>query len=235
MSEWKARRFWKQAQPVREGGGWGVTLDGKPLRTPGKHPLIVPTEALARAIADEWDAQESIIDPNTMPLTRAANSAIEKVRPQREAVALMLAEYGGTDLLCYRADTPEDLAEREAKGWDPLIDWAARRGAALVVTQGVVPVPQPNAALANLAAMVAAHDDFALTALHDLVTLPGSLLLGLAVTAGEIDAETAFHLSRIDECYQIEQWGEDAEAEEAAEGRRIAMLNAERFWRLSRP
>ncbi|MDM7255674.1 MAG: ATP12 family chaperone protein, partial [Paracoccus sp. (in: a-proteobacteria)] len=126
MSEWKARRFWQQAQAVRDGDGWGVTLDGKPLRTPGKHPLIVPTKALAQAIAAEWDAQESVIDPNSMPLTRAANSAIEKVRPQREEVALMLAEYGGTDLLCYRADTPEDLAAREAKGWDPLIDWGAR-------------------------------------------------------------------------------------------------------------
>lgn len=235
MTEWKAKRFWKAADVLREGDGWTVALDGRPVRTPGKQPLILPTEALARAIAAEWDAQDGAIDPYSMPMTRAANSTVEKVRPQREAVATMLAEYGGTDLLCYRADAPEDLARRQAAGWDPLIDWAAvSLQAPLRITEGIVPVQQDNLALAALAGHIAAHDDFALTALHDLVTIPGSLVLGLAVTQGRIDAAQAFELSRLDEEFQAEQWGRDAESDEAAEGRRLALTNAERFLQLSR-
>ncbi len=235
MSEWKARRFWKTAEVLRDGDGWTVALDGRPVRTPGKQPLTLPTDALAQAIAAEWDAQEGAIDPYSMPMTRAANSTVEKVRPQRDAVATMLAEYGGTDLLCYRADAPEELARRQAAGWDPLIDWAAvSLQAPLRITEGIVPVEQDSLALAALAGHIAALDDFALTALHDLVTIPGSLVLGLAVTRGRIDAAEAFDLSRIDEEFQAEHWGRDAESDAAAEGRRIALANAERFFLLSR-
>lgn len=235
MSEWKAKRFWKATEVLRDGDGWTIALDGRPVRTPGKQPLALPTEALALAVAAEWDAQDGAIDPYSMPMTRAANSTLEKVRPQREAVATMLAEYGGTDLLCYRADAPEDLARRQAAGWDPLIDWAAvTLHAPLRITEGIVPVHQDHLALAALATHIAAHDDFALTALHDLVTIPGSLILGLAVSHGRIDATQAFDLSRIDEEFQAEQWGRDEESDEAADGRRIALANAERFLQLSR-
>ncbi|WP_134680234.1 ATP12 family chaperone protein [Paracoccus ravus] len=237
--EWKARRFWKAAV-IREaqsetGSGWEVTLDGRPVRTPGKLPLILPTAALAAAIAEEWDAQADVIDPNTMPLTRAANSAVERVTPQFEAVALMLAEYGGTDLLSYRAEAPERLIEAQAAGWDPLIDWAATElRAPLRITHGVLPVPQDESSLLKLRAEVMALDVFGLTALHDLVTLPGSLVLGLAVLKGRLDAEKSHALSRIDEEYQAESWGRDEEADEAARARLEQMLNAERFWLLSR-
>lgn len=237
MTEWKARRFWKEAtiRPAEGAEGWEVALDGKPVRTPGKLPLILPTQALAQAIADEWNAQYDLIRPDRMPLTRAANSTIEKVQPQFHAVAQMLADYGGTDLLCYRADQPEMLAREQAEGWDPLIDWAATElRAPLAITHGVIPVPQDRAALLRLHAEVAALDAFGLTALHDLVTLPGSLVLGLAVVRGRLDAQAAHDLSRIDEEYQARQWGRDAEADEAAENRRAAMLSAERFWHLSR-
>ena len=122
MAEWKARRFWKTADIRPQGEGWEVVLDGRPLRTPGKLPLILPTEALARAIAAEWDAQTDVIDPNRMPLTRAANSAVEKVTPQFHDVTSMLGDYGGTDLLSYRASEPEALTRMQAVGWDPLID-----------------------------------------------------------------------------------------------------------------
>lgn len=236
MTEWKARRFWKAADIRPADGGWEVILDDKPVRTPGKHPLILPTEALARAIAAEWDAQSDVIDPITMPLTRAANSAIEKVAPQFDDVAGMLAEYGGTDLLSYRAEQPEDLVRAQAEGWDPLIDWSATDlQAPLRITHGVVPVTQDQAALNRLHDQVRSLDNFGLTALHDLVTLPGSLILGLAVIRGRLTAEQAFALSRIDEEHQAKLWGEDDEARTAAESRRAAMVQAARFWDLSRP
>ncbi len=235
MSEWKARRFWKASAVRPAGQGFEVLLDDRPLRTPGKLPLLLPVEDLAWAVAREWDAQTDVIDPNTMPLTRAANSAIEKVTPQFAAVADMLAEYGGTDLLSYRADQPAELARRQAEAWDPLVDWAATElRAPLRITHGVIPIAQDSQALARLHGRVAALDVFGLTALHDLVTLPGSLVLGLAVIRGRIDADQAFRLSRIDEDFQAEQWGLDEEAQAAAEGRRTAMLDAERLWRLSR-
>ncbi|AUH66477.1 ATP12 family chaperone protein [Paracoccus zhejiangensis] len=235
MTEWKARRFWKQATVRDTGAGWEVLLDEKPLRTPGKLPLLLPTEALARAIAAEWDAQTDVIDPTVMPLTRAANSAIEKVTPQFDAVADMLGDYGGTDLLCYRATEPEELIATQARDWDPLIDWSATHlRAPLRLAQGVIPVAQDPEAVARLRARVATLDAFGLTALHDLVTLPGSLILGLAVLEGRLTADQAFALSRLDEEFQAGRWGRDEEADTAAENRRQAMLAAERFWKLSR-
>ena len=217
MSEWKARRFWTAADVQDAGAGWEVRLDDRALRTPGKQPLVLPTEGLARAVAAEWDAQASVIDPNTMPLTRAANSAVEKVTPQFAAVADMLAGYGGTDLLSYRASGPATLAERQAAGWDPLIDWAARAlRAPLKITEGVIPVAQDAGALARLRARLDALTPWQLTALHDLVTLPGSLILGLAVLEGRLDADAAHALSRIDETFQAERWGRDDEAEATA-------------------
>lgn len=235
MSEWKARRFWKQASVAPEGDGWTVLLDDKLLRTPGKKPLIVPTQALAQAIAAEWDAQDDIIQPGTMPLTRAANSAIEKVSPQQGAVAEMLAEYGGSDLLCYRADQPETLVRRQAEGWDPLVDWAATElGAPIRITHGVMHVAQDDDSLQKLRAQVDALDTFTLTALHDLVTLPGSLILGLAVLKGRLNGDQVHDLARIDEAFQTERWGADAEAQQAEQGRLQAIRDAERFLHLLR-
>lgn len=235
MTEWKARRFWKQASVREAGDGWEVALDDKPLRTPGKLPLILPTRELAQAIAEEWDAQDDVINPNTMPLTRAANSAVEKVAPQFDAVAQMLGDYGSTDLLAYRASEPEELIQQQAQGWDPLIDWSATHlRAPMRITQGVIPVDQDPASVQQMRDRVAALDPFALTALHDLVTLPGSLILGLAVLEGRLTADEAFALSRLDEEFQADRWGRDPEADTAAENRHQAMLSAERFWKLSR-
>lgn len=235
MSEWKARRFWKRVDIRATDDGHEVLLDDRLLRTPGKQPLILPTAPLAQAIAAEWDAQTDEIRPHTMPLTRAANSAVEKVAPQFDGVAAMLAEYGGTDLLCYRAPDPAELVERQAAEWDPLLDWAATElGAPLRVTRGVIPVDQDPAALERLRAEVASLDLYGLTALHDLVTIPGSLVLGLAVIRGRVTGTEAHRLSRIDEDFQIERWGSDEEAAEAAEERRLSIEWAERLWHLSR-
>ena len=235
MSGWQARRFWQAAAPRPCADGWEVVLDDRPLHTPGKQPLILPTEALAGALAAEWDAQGDIVDPHIMPLTRAANSALEKVAPNFDSVAAMLAEYGGTDLLSYRAAAPADLVRRQAEGWDPLLDWAAADlGARLLLAEGVMPVAQEPQAMARLHDLLLGLDIFGLTALHDLVVLPGSLILGLAVIRGRITGAEAFALSRIDEDFQAEQWGRDDEANDAAENRRRAILSSERFWHLSR-
>jgi chaperone required for assembly of F1-ATPase len=193
--------------------GWGVALDGRPMRTPGKNQLVVPSDKLAEAIAAEWDAQQGEIRPTSMPLTRLAATAVDHTARQRGHVADEIAGYAGTDLVCYRADHPPALAARQHAAWQPLIDWATLRyDAALAVTSGVIPTRQSSAALKAFAAAVAAHDDFRLTALHALTTACGSLVIALAAMEGRIDAAEAFDASQLDETFQIEKWGEDAEA-----------------------
>lgn len=228
------RRFWTEVTvlPGSE-GGHAVLLDGRPLHSPAKRALALPSRALAEAVAEEWQAQGAQIDPGAMPLTRAANSALDKVAPQHAAVVQMLAEYGASDLLCYRAEAPEGLVARQTAAWDPWLAWARDTlGAPLVQAQGVMHVPQPQESLDRLAARLAAEDAFRLTALHDLVTLSGSLILGLAVADRALDAAEGWDLSRIDETWQEEQWGRDDEAHAMAQMRREAFLTAERMLRL---
>ena len=234
MSGWTARRFYTQAEVAPVGDAWEVRLDDKPIRTPGKSHLLVPTRALALAIAEEWQAQEDRIDPGTMPMTRFANSALDKVRPQHDEVARMLAGYGETDLLSHRADHPPELVARQGAAWDPWLDWLAdRHGARLATGAGVMPVAQDPEALARLSAVVADRDPFALMALHDLVGLSGSLVLGLAMAEGVLPWQQGWDLSRIDEDWQIEQWGEDEEAADAARLKRCGLEDAARFGTLA--
>ena len=234
MSEWGMKRFWKEAQTVRTGGGFSVTLDGRPIRTPGRQPLDLPTEALAEAMAAEWAAQAETVDPRTMPFTRTANSAIDKVRPHHDDVAGLLVAYGETDLLCHRAERPAELAARQAAAWDPLLDWAeAEFGARLRPTAGIMPVAQDTAALARLADAVRVLNEFELAAFHDLVGLSGSLVIGFAAARRHLGLEPLWEISRIDEAWQIEQWGEDAEAAEDAAQKRDAFLHAGQFFRFA--
>ena len=192
MSEWAAKRFWKSAEVEKQGAGFAVLLDGRAIKTPSKSQLVVPTEALADAIAAEWAAQEEKVDPSTMPVTRAANSAIDKVTPQRREVVDMLAAYGESDLLCYRATGPEALVAQQAAAWDPLLTWAADTlDARLQVGQGVMHVPQPANSLQNLHSEVDRFDAFAIAGFHDLVAISGSLILALAVTKGRLDVAKA--------------------------------------------
>ncbi|MCU0800458.1 MAG: ATPase [Rhodobacteraceae bacterium] len=231
---WAAKRFWTAAEavPVVE-GGFAVRLDARPVKTPAKAPFVVPTLALAQAAAAEWDAQTGAVQPQTMPVTRAINAAIDKVGPLFDAVVAEVAGYGATDLLCYRAAGPEALVARLSAGWDPLIDWADKTlGARLAVTEGVMAIPQDQTALQALRAHVAALGPFHLTALHELVAISGSLILGLAVTRHRLTAADAWALCRIDEDWQAEQWGVDDDAAELAEIRRSAFLQAERFYAL---
>jgi len=233
MSVWTARRFWTEATVRAEAGGHGVLLDGRPVRTPLKVPLILPSEGLAREIAAEWQAQGKTVNPATMPFTRTANSAIDTVTPQFDVVAAQIAAYGGSDLVCYRATGPESLIQRQAKAWDPLLEWAETElEAPLSYTSGIMPVEQSAASLLALETKVRAQSPFQLAAFHDLVALSGSLVLGLAVAAGKVTAAKAWSLSRVDEDWQAELWGADEEAAEVAALKWQAFLTADRFFAL---
>ena len=182
--------------------GWGVALDGRPLRTPGKRELLVPSAALAAALAAEWDAQGDDIRPVTMPLTRLAATAIDRTADKRLEIAAEIAGYAGTDLVCYRAAHPPALAARQQAMWQPLLDWAAGRyDAGLAITAGIVPVAQSPASLKAYATAVAALDDFRLTALQAATASCGSLVIALALYEGRLDAEAAFAASQLDETF----------------------------------
>jgi chaperone required for assembly of F1-ATPase len=226
-----AKRFYEQAAvTVAGGGGHGIALDGRPIRTPGGVRLAAPNSALAEAIAAEWAAQEGEIRPLTMPMMRLAATAIDRVAAERAAIVDQIAAYGGSDLLCYRAETPAPLVERQAALWQPLLDWAAEtHGARLAVTHGITHVAQEQAALDALRAAADALDDFRLAAVSQLTAGCGSLVIALAVSAGHIGAEEATAASLLDEKWQAEQWGEDAEATERRRTLAREIADAMRF------
>jgi chaperone required for assembly of F1-ATPase len=227
MSGWKAKRFWKEATISEVEGGYRVELDGRPVRTPAKALMVVPTKAIAEAIAAEWDAQTEEVKPESMPITRSANAALDKVSIQFDEVADMLSAYGGSDLLCYRADSPVELTKRQSDEWDPILDWAEGRfGTRLVCGFGVMPVTQSDENLRVL------RDHFEIAAFHDLVGISGSLILALAVTEGYLTAEDAWLKSRVDELWQEEQWGQDDEATELAMHKQGEFLMASRIYQM---
>lgn len=233
MSEWQAKRFWEKASVNARGGQFEVLLDGCKLRTPAKAELLVPTENLALEIAREWGAQGERIDPMTMPTTRTANAAIDKVKPQHSEVSDLIAAYGETDLLCYRAPEPKELVERQNAAWDPLLDWAKTvLDAPLVTGNGVIFVQQDQKAIQNLTRRVKNLNEFELSAFHDLVAMSGSLIIGFAVTEGFMKVDDLWSKSRIDEDWQIEIWGEDEEAMEAILVKKQAFEHAAVFFSL---
>ena len=212
------KRFWKE---VAIDADRVVTLDGKPVRTPGRRPLALPTDALAEAVAEEWRAVGETIDPRTMPLTGLANAATDPIANDPAQFAARLAAYGESDLLCYRAEGPPLLVERQAAAWDPLLAWArGRYDVTFAVTTGVMHVAQPDATIARLHEAVAAYDDFRLAGLSPVVTLTGSLVIGLALIEGEIDADAAWAAAGIDEDWSVEMWGEDWQATQLRELKR---------------
>ncbi|WP_417268895.1 ATP12 family chaperone protein [Celeribacter sp.] len=231
MADWAAKRFWKEATVVPEADGFAVHLDGRPVRTPAKAPLIVPTQTFAELIATEWDAQEGKIDPETMPATRSANAAIDRVGQVHDEVVTMIAEYADSDLLCYRASYPKALIERQKAAWDPLLNWVADEfDAPLEPRVGVIHMPQSRSSLDRLHAQAAAMSAFELAAFHDLVSLSGSFVIGLAATRNTHPIEALWEISRVDEMFQSEQWGEDEEAAEEAAIKRASFLNAHKFF-----
>lgn len=235
MSDWMKKRFWTEVTTRPEGDGFGIALDGRLVKTPLKQPLCLPTQAFADHVAAEWQAVDEFIDPTQMPFTRAGNSAIDKLTAQKPDVVAMLAEYGGSDLLCYRATHPQGLIAKQAEGWDPLLDWAGERfGGRLNVTQGVLPVAQPQAPLRAMQDRLEAMDVFQLAGAHDLITISGSLVLALAVIEESCPAAHAWELCRIDEAWQIAEWGKDDEAEAVAALKKADFERADLIFRLSR-
>ena len=227
------KRFWKSAGAVEREGGWGVELDGKPVRTPAKEPLAVPTSALAEAIAVEWNSVGDTINPRDLPLTGLANAAIDRVVPDKQAFAAGLARYAEGDLACYRSEGPDALVERQVESWDSLLGWARRRfDVDFRTTSGILHVDQPPATVERLRHTVAALDAFRLAALSPLVTIGGSLIASLGVLEGALTPDMAWEAVSIDERWQLEQWGTDAEAEAALKNRRRDFLAASRFLEL---
>ena len=229
------KRFYQKAEPAKRAGGYAITLDGKPIKTPGRRDLLVPSEALAAAIAEEWNAQATEVRAAKMPLTRFATTTVDRVATQRDAIIRQTANYAGTDLVCYRATHPPELAARQQAVWQPLIDWAVLRyDAPLVVTSGVIPKSQSEESLRAFASTVAEHDDFALTALHVATAASGSLVIGLALIEGQLDAQEAFTASQLDESFQIETWGEDSGQAERRRALAADIAAAARFMLLLR-
>ena len=227
------KRFYTKAEMRAGDAGYDILLDGRSVRTPARAALTVPGAALAAAIAQEWNAQGEAIQPRSMPLTGLANAAIDRVGPERDAFVCGLAVYGETDLLCYRADTPEALAVRQDEQWDPLLAWARHRfDVDFEVVHGIVHRPQPDRTIEQLRKAVGSRDTFALAALSPLVTIAGSLIIALALTEGAIDLERAWAAATLDERWQIEQWGEDVEASRVIEARGKEFADAYRFLQL---
>lgn len=227
------KRFWKEVAVVAEDGGWGIQLDGRPVRTPARAALLVPTEALVQGIAEEWRGVAETVDPRAMPLTGLANAAIDRVAPDPEAFASGLARYAEGDLTCYRAEGPRLLAERQAESWDSLLSWARRRyDVDFATTCGIVHVPQAAATVAQLSHALAALDAFRLAAMSPVVTIGGSLVAALAVLEKAVTPDQAWLAVSIDERWQLEQWGTDTEAEAALENRRRDFMAGARFLEL---
>jgi chaperone required for assembly of F1-ATPase len=207
------KRFYKTVSVALGEGGFGVLLDGKPVKTPARNLLSLPTEKLANAIAAEWRAQGDEVIATSMPLLRLANSMIDGITKSREGVVDAILRFGENDLLCYRAHQPPELAARQRAGWNPVLDWAQQRfGAQMTVAEGLTHIDQPAEARAALRQALVGLDAFTLGGLHVVASITGSAVLALAVLEGEVSGPKAFALSRIDEAYQAEKWGEDAQA-----------------------
>jgi chaperone required for assembly of F1-ATPase len=224
------RRFYQKATVEATDGPFRILLDGKPVHTPAKVPLVLPNRKAAEAVAAEWQAQGEKVNPAVMPFTRLANTAIDRVAPNRAATIDEITRYGASDLICYRTDNPEELAERQAVAWNPLLEWlAAAHDVHLQTTTGIVFLHQRADDLARLHGIVAAFDEFSLVGLHNITSVAGSLVIGLGVAAGQISAPEAAALSTIDETYQSERWGEDEEALKRLQGRARELAEAAAF------
>ncbi len=224
------KRFWKDVQVADDGEGWSIQLDQRPVKTPARALLSVPTRALADAIAAEWRSVEGEIDPRAMPLTGLANAAIDRIAPHRQEFADGLARYAEADLACYRAEAPHGLAQRQAESWDTLLGWARRRyDVDFTITSGLMHVPQPQSTIEQLSHAVAALEPFQLAGVAPLVTIGGSLVIALAVMENAVAPQQAWDAISIEERWQLEQWGADEDAERALESRRHDFLAAAHF------
>lgn len=229
------KRFYKSVGIDAVEGGHTVLLDGRPVRTPNRQSLAIPSRAIAEAVAEEWRAQGELIVPDSMPMLRLVNTALDIVGPHREQVVDNLAGYGSSDLVCYFADRPADLRQTQETAWQPVLHWARTRlGVVMRTSVGITPVDQDPVCLSALRRIVDSHDEMSLAALNDLVSISGSLLLALALSAEQLDADGLWQAARVDEDYQAGRWGWDAEAARAAERQRGEVRQAASFLALHR-
>lgn len=204
------RRFYTAVSVT---GDNGIALDGRVVKTPLKAPLRLPNRALAEAVAGEWAAQGEKIDPGTMLFTKLANTAIDRIAGHRPRILGEILDYAGSDLVCYRAEAPQPLVARQAAAWDPVVDWTRTRlDAPVAVHAGVMPQPQPPAVLAAVESAIATLSHFEIAAFHTIMTLSGSALISLMLARRAITPEAAWAAAHVDESFQVENWGEDAEA-----------------------
>lgn len=233
MSDWAAKRFWKDTQTQAKEDGFIVTLDGREVKTPAKARMILPTQALAEAIAAEWDAQEDLIKPATMPMTRTANSAIDTVGHNLDHVIDSLAQYGGTDLICYFAEHPQSLIDMQRAAWEPLHEWlVSTHSITLAQGAGVVFIPQPEGVETQFRNVLRSYSIFELAALHDLISLSGSIVIGLAATDKSNRIADLWEASIVDERWNISQWGEDEEQNNYLKVRGESFQTAHAFFEL---
>lgn len=227
------KRFWKEAMAVPEASGWGIALDGRPVRTPHRAPLIVWSAPLAEAITAEWREQGETVDPAAMPMTGIANAAIDLASPDPAAFAEPIAAYAATDLFCYRDDRDALLQAEQVAAWNPLLAWAeARFGIEFAITQGILPIDQPPETVAALRTATFAVDPWRMAALTPLVTIGGSLVAGLACIEDAVNAEILWEAVSLDELYQERRWGADAEAQAQRAAHKRDWDSAVRFLRL---
>ena len=224
------KRFWKEVATSKVKDAFGITLDGKPIKTPTKADLLVPSLALAEAIAKEWNEQGENVVPESMPMFQFSLTALDRVAPQREAIIDEIASYGASDLLCYREAQDHNLKQHQHEIWQPYLAWFEEQfEVSLLVTEGVMPISQSPQALKRMGEIVATYDDFALAGLHSLTTLTGSLVLGMAVAKEYVSAEKVTAAAFLDMRWQQEKWGSDEEAEQVMRARIESLLEAERY------
>ncbi|WP_165219713.1 ATP12 family chaperone protein [Affinirhizobium pseudoryzae] len=231
------KRFYEQASIAASDEGHGIHLDGRPVKTPAKRALVVPTKMLAEIICGEWQAQAEVIDPSTMPVTRLVNTAIDGVADDQAAVFEDIVKFSGSDMVCYRADSPAELVKRQAERWDPVLDWAAStHGARFILVEGIMPQDQPTEAIEALGRALRRYDTpLELAALHTITTLTGSALLTIAYADGFLEADEAWSLAHLDEDWTIEHWGTDLEAEARRQKRLIELQAAVAVFSALRP
>ncbi len=216
------KRFYKQVEVGENDAGFDIRLDGRIVKTPLKRTFAVPSRDMADAIAAEWDAQDTHIDPSTMIVSRLANTAVDRVRDDEARIVSELRDFAGSDLVCYRAATPDPLVTRQAKHWDQVLDWVkATHGVRFICVEGIVHHTQPEEALAAISGALTAEDEFRLTAIHNIATLTGSTLMAMMTAAGALSGEAAWAAAHADEDWQIEQWGSDEEAEARRAARKL--------------
>ena len=223
MAEWAQKVFWSEVTVGKVDDGFAVLLDGREINTPLKSKLYLPTKALAQEIASEWASIEDNIDSEKLPLTKIANAVIDKVSVESDGIIPMLAEYATTDLVCYRATKPAGLIKRQQEVWDPLIEWFANDyGVRLKVGTGVMPITQSPDVLDICSKALRGYTAFELAAIYDLITLSGSFVIGMAAADKKLSISEAWSASRVDEDWQMQEWGEDEEATELARTRQLA-------------